>query len=87
MRVAATAGHPIQVEVYQVPREEVGRLLVRVPPPLAIGTVELASGEPVHGFVCETVGIEGARDVSVHGGWRAYLGLDNLVVGSGKPSN
>ena len=28
----------------------------RVPPPLAIGTVELASGEQVHGFVCEASG-------------------------------
>ena len=66
-------GHAIEVEVFRIPREEVGDLLVTVPPPLAIGSVELASGEQVHGFVCEAIGIDGANDVSDHGGWRAFL--------------
>jgi allophanate hydrolase len=66
-------GHAIEVEVYQVPRAEVGELLVAVPPPLAVGRVRLTTGELVHGFVCEPVGIEGALDISACGGWRSYL--------------
>ena len=71
----ADGGHAIEVEVFRIPRAEVGDLLVTVPPPLAIGSVELASGEQVHGFVCEAIGIDGAHDVSHHGGWRAFLAL------------
>ncbi|HRI96001.1 MAG TPA: hypothetical protein PLZ93_10330, partial [Nocardioides sp.] len=66
-------GHAIEVEVYRVPRSEVGELLAAVPPPLAIGRVSLIHGELVHGFVCEPMGIEGALDISTWGGWRAFL--------------
>ena len=67
-------GSPIEVEVYRLPTGEVGEFLSSVPPPLAIGSVRLASGEWVHGFVCEPVGLEGAEDITCFGGWRAYVG-------------
>ena len=35
--------------------------------------VELADGTQVHGFLCEPFALEGARDISHYGGWRAYL--------------
>jgi len=69
----SSGGVAIEVEVYRLPRDEVGALLVSVPSPLAIGTVRLCSGRDVHGFVVEPVGLEGARDISASGGWRAYL--------------
>jgi len=66
-------GSSIEVEVYRLPRSEVGNLLALVPAPLALGSVLLASGEVVHGFVCEAIGIEGAEDISECGSWRAYV--------------
>ena len=44
-----------------------------VPPPLAIGSVELADGTWVNGFVCETGGLDGAEEITRFGGWRSYL--------------
>jgi allophanate hydrolase len=43
-----------------------------VPPPLAIGTIELADGRWVKGFVCEPHALAGARDITSFGGWKAY---------------
>jgi allophanate hydrolase len=50
-----------------------GALLSEVPSPLAIGRVQLADGSEVTGFVCEGHAAADAEDVTVHGGWRAYL--------------
>ncbi|HET7735731.1 MAG TPA: hypothetical protein VFK52_07135 [Nocardioidaceae bacterium] len=66
-------GRAIDVEVYRLPRAAVGDFLARVAPPLALGTVTLAGGAEVTGFVCEPRGVAGARDISDFGGWRAYV--------------
>lgn len=66
-------GVPIEVEVYRLPRSQLGDLLATVASPLAIGSVELASGQWVCGFVCEPVGLDGAEDITAFGGWRAYV--------------
>jgi allophanate hydrolase len=71
--VRAGEGAPIEMEVWRLDTAALGSLIARVPPPLAIGSVELEGGDWVRGFVCEGDGIEGARDVTVHGGWRNYL--------------
>ncbi|MDE1928147.1 MAG: allophanate hydrolase, partial [Burkholderiales bacterium] len=72
-RVAAgEAGHAIEVEVYEMPRAEVGGFLALIAPPLALGSVQLESGRWVHGFVCEGAALAAAADISAHGGWRAY---------------
>jgi len=47
--------------------------VAEVPAPLAIGTVRLADGSDHNGFVCEHYALDGATDITVHGGWRAYL--------------
>ena len=44
-----------------------------MPPPLAIGTVELADGEKVKGFLCEAYGAINAQDITELGGWRRYI--------------
>lgn len=72
VRVSA-GGRPIAVEVYRMPLERVGGFLAGVPAPLAVGTVELASGESVFGFVCEPIALEDAPDITEFGGWRAYV--------------
>jgi hypothetical protein len=35
---------------------------------LAIGSVELESGETVSGFICEQIAVEEAQDVTPYGG-------------------
>jgi hypothetical protein len=44
-----------------------------VPPPLVIGSVKLASGEWIKGFLCEEIGLKDAPEITSRGGWRAYL--------------
>lgn len=66
-------GQGIEVEVWAMPEETVGGFLNAIPPPLALGTVRLADGSAVKGFVCEPAGIEGAREITHLGGWRNYL--------------
>jgi allophanate hydrolase len=76
-RVAADAppetGHSIELEVYAVPLSQVGSFLALIPSPLGLGSVELADGRWVKGFICEPAGLAGADDISHFGGWRAYM--------------
>jgi allophanate hydrolase len=69
---AAHAGFAIEVEVYEMPMEAVGSFLALIPPPLGLGSVELADGRWVKGFICEPHALVGAHDISAHGGWRAW---------------
>jgi allophanate hydrolase len=66
-------GASIAVEVYELGVAEFGSFTVEVPPPLAIGTVTLADGSSVKGFVAEPRALEGAEDITHLGGWRAYI--------------
>jgi allophanate hydrolase len=66
-------GSAIEAEVYRMPVESLGRLVTGVPAPLAIGTVRLADGRGVPGFLCEQAGIDGSADITAFGGWRAYV--------------
>ena len=77
VRVGAD-GAAIEVEVWELPRSAAGSFLAEVPAPLAIGRIELEDGSWVHGFVCESSALQGARDITRHGGWRAYL--DSLAA-------
>jgi allophanate hydrolase len=67
------AGHAIEVEVWEMTWQALGQLMACVPPPLAIGTLALADGEDVRGFLCEPYATAGARDISELGGYRRYL--------------
>jgi allophanate hydrolase len=67
------AGCAIAVEVWELPLRRFGEFVADVPAPLAIGSLELADGSWVKGFVCESHVIGGATDISHFGGWRAYL--------------
>ena len=66
-------GGPIAVEVYELGVAEFGSFVVDVPAPLAIGTVTLADGSSVKGFVAEPRATTGAQDITRLGGWRAYI--------------
>ena len=66
-------GTAIALEVWAVPLAQVGSFLALIPPPLGLGSVELADGSWVKGFICEGHALAGAQDVTHHGGWRAYV--------------
>ena len=67
------SGASIEVEVWSLPPEGFARFVAAVPPPLAIGQVELADGSWSPGFTCTPEALTGATDITRHGGWRTYL--------------
>ena len=67
------SGAGIAVEVYELDVAAFGSFVVEVPAPLAIGTVTLADGSSVKGFVAEPRALTGAQDITDLGGWRAYI--------------
>lgn len=73
LRVAPGTGHRIALEIWQVPVAAYGSFVALVPAPLGIGTLALADGGTVQGFLCEPYALEGAQDISAFGGWRAYM--------------
>ncbi|GAL10229.1 allophanate hydrolase [Vibrio astriarenae] len=66
-------GEKIEVEIWRIPKNQLGALLVQIPHPLGLGSVEIDSGEWVKGFICEGIGIEGAEDITDSKGWRYFL--------------
>lgn len=66
------SGRGIEVEIWEIPEEHVGSFLKLVAAPLGLGTLRLEDGSTVHGFICEGSGVEGAREITEFGGWRAY---------------
>ena len=73
VRLGPGEGAAIAVEVWSLPSQGFGRFIAGIPAPLAIGTVQLADGTAPKGFLCEARGIEGATDITEHGGWRAFM--------------
>jgi allophanate hydrolase len=73
LRVAAGAGTRIAVETWALSVEAFGKFVSSVPAPLSIGTVQLADGRGVKGFLVEAEAAKNARDVSSFGGWRAFV--------------
>ena len=73
LRVEAGKGTSIALEVWSLSASAFGRFVATIPPPLSIGTVRLADGRSVKGFLVESAALNGARDISSFGGWRAYM--------------
>ena len=63
----------IEIELWDLPPERIGDLLALVPSPLAFGRLTLEDGSEVTGFVGAAGAEAGARDVTHHGSWRAFL--------------
>jgi allophanate hydrolase len=68
-------GGAIEVEVWRLGAAAFGTFVAGVGAPLCIGTLALADGTTVHGFLCEAHAAAGATEVTGHGGWRAYLSV------------
>ncbi|WP_435972643.1 allophanate hydrolase [Streptomyces sp. Qhu_M48] len=76
-------GAAIETEVWQLPAEGLGALLAALPRPMALGRVELADGGSVAGFLCAPEALDGAREITAYGGWRAALPALGDRAGSG----
>ncbi len=69
-------GKGLEVEVWRLTREAFGTFTQNVPPPLAIGSLELKNGSWAKGFVCEGYAITQGEDITSLGGWRNYIKHD-----------
>ena len=69
----AEGGAAIEVEVWSLPASEFGSFVASIAAPLGIGPVLLADGSTLQGFACDQLAVNAAEDITIHGGWRAYL--------------
>ncbi|WP_339713004.1 allophanate hydrolase [uncultured Sneathiella sp.] len=73
VRTEPGKGYEIELEVWALPKEELGFFMENIPYPLAIGTVQLNDGTNLKGFVCEAAGVHGAKNISDLKTWRRYV--------------
>jgi hypothetical protein len=71
--VRVAGGGVAVAEVWAVPPEGLAKILLREPPGLCIGKVTLADDEEVLGVLGEPLLVEGQREITFFGGWRAYM--------------
>ncbi len=73
VRVADGSGVQVSVEVWSLPLEQFGSFMKTIAAPLGIGMLRLSDGSNVHGFLCEAVATEGAREISDLADWRVFV--------------
>jgi allophanate hydrolase len=66
-------GKALEIEIWQVPKAELGSFVAGIAAPLGIGKVETSDGRWLSGFICEGYAVSGAEEVTMLGGWRRYL--------------
>ncbi len=73
VRRPGSSGSGIEVEVWALAPEAFASFVAGVPPPMVIGTVLLDDGSSVKGFLCEPYALEGSKNITSFGGWRAFV--------------
>ncbi len=73
LRVEQGEGGEIEVEVWTLSAAAFGTFVAAIPAPLGIGTVMLSDGTSAKGFLAEPVALQGAEDITSHGGWRHFV--------------
>ncbi|MCZ4059344.1 allophanate hydrolase [Pantoea sp. LMR881] len=69
----AEQGAAITVELWDIPLARFGEFVAEIPPPLGIGSLTLADGRVVKGFICEGSALSNALEITDFGGWRNWL--------------
>ena len=77
---APEGGSAIEVELWALAPDEFAGFVAAIPPPLAIGSVQLADGSTQPGFTCMPHAVPGAEDITSAGGWRAHLARESGSV-------
>jgi allophanate hydrolase len=72
VHVPGEAAHAIEVEIWELTEEAFGAFVARIPAPMTIGMTRLADGSLIKGFSCEPHALQGAREISQFGSWRAF---------------
>jgi carbamate kinase len=75
IRVRNGTGARITLEIWSVPRGGLAKIFLKEPPGLTLGKVHLDDGSTVVGLLGEPALVEGQREITQHGGWRAYLAV------------
>jgi len=73
LRVEAAKGAAIELEIWSLSSSAFGKFVNAIPAPMAIGTVRLADGRSVKGFLVEPEALGDARDITAYGGWRKFM--------------
>ncbi|WP_315773707.1 MULTISPECIES: allophanate hydrolase [unclassified Bradyrhizobium] len=73
LRIEDGKGTAMEVELWALSAASFGKFVDLIPPPLSVGTIRLADGRSAKGFLVEPAALDGARDISEFGGWRAYM--------------
>ncbi|QUG76767.1 allophanate hydrolase [Erwinia sp. E602] len=76
MRADSDSGRAIVVELWDIPLARFGEFVAEVPAPLGIGSLTLADGRVVKGFICEGLALSNALDITASGGWRHWLATE-----------
>jgi allophanate hydrolase len=73
LRLEAGTGASIELEIWSLSSSAFGKFVNAIPAPMAIGTIRLADGRSVKGFLVEPEVLGEARDITAYGGWRKFM--------------
>ena len=79
IRVTDGSGVHVAVEVWSVPAAGLASILLSEPPGLAIGKVRLEDGSTVLGVLGEPALVQGQREITKYGDWRAYIAAEGIA--------
>lgn len=65
-------GASIELELWEMPIQQLGSFVSLIPSPLSFGTIKLEDGTHVQGFLCEASAAEKGNDISSLGSWRNF---------------
>lgn len=68
----AENGTALEVEIWKISIEQIGKFLQQISAPLGLGKICLEDGSQVIGFVGQAGAEKGLHDISSFGGWRYY---------------
>ena len=87
MHPVESGGVAVLGELYRLSEEVLERVTRWEPPGLFVGSVELVDGRVVPGVLFDPARLRPTdRDISEHGGWRAYISIDK-GTGSRSPGS